>query len=408
MISIGKIKKVYWGWWIIVVSFLANFMVFGIRHGFGLFILPISQEMGWSRGEVSSVFAISMIVNGLGSIVFGRWTDKYSPHLTMSIAALIGFLGCIMAAGTQHLWQIYLTYGICFGIGMAGVFVPSTTTVRRWFVKRVGLAVGITVAAIGAGGFFFAPIAGWLINEMGWRTTFVILGIAGILTVVPSSFFVIKSSPAAVGLLPYGCEENTPYREGSAGSNSGEIFRQLRYWLISLSYGFAITGIYSISAHVAALAKDLEIGDTVGTLALSLIALSSFGGRLIMGAFSDYIGSRRALIISLSVEIVSGIAFIFVDSPAELLICSTLAGFGYGSFVPLFPVLLGELFGNKNLSFIYGIANSFSGVGGGLGALAAGLIYDFYGSYFWALIMIAVSYTVALGSFLWSSRLSMK
>lgn len=406
MLSLSPKKKVFWGWWIVAVSFLANFMVFGIRHGFGLFILPISLEMGWSRGQVSSVFSISMLVNGLASIVFGRWTDKYSPHLTMSIAALIGFLGCVMAAGTKHLWQIYLTYGICFGIGMAGIFVPSTTTVRRWFVKKAGLAVGITVAAIGAGGFFFAPTAGWLINEMGWRTTFFILGIVGIMTVVPSSYFVIKSNPAAIGLLPYGCEENSEYKGGTAGSNTKEIFSQLRYWLISISYGFAITGIYTISAHVVALAKDLGIGDAAGTLALSLIALGSFAGRLIMGAFSDYIGCKRALIIAFGIELVSGIAFVFVKSPTELLIFSTLAGFGYGSFVPLFPVLLGELFGNKNLSLIYGIANAFSGVGAGLGALAAGVIFDFYGSYFLALVLIAVSYAAAIISFLWSSRLN--
>lgn len=79
-----KKNTLFWGWWIVLVSFIANFMIFGARHAFGVFVLPISEELGWSRGQISSVFTVMMIVHGLGSIPFGRWTDKYSPHLTMS------------------------------------------------------------------------------------------------------------------------------------------------------------------------------------------------------------------------------------------------------------------------------------------------------------------------------------
>ncbi|MFZ5754161.1 MAG: MFS transporter [Bacillota bacterium] len=391
-----KKSGIHWGWWIVLVSFIANFMIFGARHAFGVFVLPISEELGWSRGQISSVFTVMMFVHGLGSIPFGRWTDKYSPQLTMSIAALIGFAGYALASAAQYLWQIFLTYGLFFGIGQAGIYVPSATTVRRWFDKKVGLAMGLTVAAIGAGGFFLAPFTKVLIEQAGWRYAFLITGLLGLITVVPTSFLVMRSDPAAAGLQPYGYNGEAKNEKENGITHYRDVFRQPCYWLISLSFGLAVTGVYTVSTHIVALARHIGFSDATGTMALGLIAVSSFLGRIVMGFYSDYIGCSRALRIALSTEVLAGVILFFVNTPLELMIFSVIIGFGYGSFVPLFPALIGEMFGNKDLSFIFGIANSFTGVGAGLGTLAAGVIFDVFHSYFYALVMILACFAASL------------
>ena len=391
---------VFWGWWIVAVSFLAIFMFFGARHSFGVFLLPICQDTGWSRGELSFVFMALMWVHGVLSIISGRLTDRYSPRITVSISSVIGFIGYGLTAFIQTKWQILITYSLLFGVGMAGSYVPTTMTVRRWFHRKAGLAMGITVAAVGLGSFVFAPVTKSLIDALGWRLTYLIIGVLGLVTVPILSFLVLRREPKEMGLLPDGEIEARGKAVGIKktrieAEGYQAVLRHGSFWALGFSYSFVAGGTYTITAHIVAFTQDIGMSAHIGSLALGIIGLSSVSGRLIMGGYSDRIGRKKALLLALGIEFLASLLLFLVHGPIMLFLFSTILGFGYGSFVPLYPAFLGDLFGSRDLAFLFGISTLLSGLSTGAGAFVAGMFFDYFGNYFWAFVMVSISFVLA-------------
>ena len=399
-------RAIFWGWWIVAVSFLTIFIFFGARHAFGVFLVPICQDMGWSRGELSFVFMALMWLYGVAAIVWGRLADRYSPRITVPISAVIGFVGYGLTAFVATKWHILITYSLLFGIGMAGSYAPTTMTVRRWFHRRAGLAIGITVSAVGVGGFVFAPVAESLIDAFGWRLTYLVIGVLGLVTAPLLSFLVLRRDPREMGLLPDGEIEGKCPTEGDKtvcrlkevrikAEGYQAVLRHGNFWALSFSYFFVTGGTYTIITHIAAFAQDIGMSAHTGSLALGIIGLSSVSGRLIMGGYSDRIGRKKALSLALSIEFLASLLLFLVQDAGVLFLFSVILGFGYGSFVPLYPALLGDLFGGRDLAFLFGISTLLSGLSTGAGAFVAGLLFDHLGNYFWAFVMASVFFVFA-------------
>jgi MFS family permease len=155
-------------------------------------------------------------------------------------------------------------------------------------------------------------------------------------------------------------------------------------------------GTYTITTHIVAFAQDIGMSAHTGSLALGIIGLSSVSGRLIMGGYSDRIGRRKALLLALGIEFLASLLLFFVQESIGLLfLFSIILGFGYGSFVPLYPAFLGDLFGSRDLAFLFGISTLLSGLSTGAGAFVAGTIFDYFGNYFWAFVMVSMSFVFA-------------
>ena len=385
--------QLFHGWWIVAASFLTIFMFFGIRHTFGVFLVPMCTEMGWSRGELSLVFAVTMVLYGMAAIVWGWLTDRYSPRLTVTLSAVIGLVGYALTGLVRTRTHMLFSYGLLFGVGMAGSYVPTTITVRRWFHQRAGLAMGIAVAAVGAGGFILAPAARVLIDTVGWRWTYGIIGLLGLAIVPPFAWAKMRRDPQAMGLFPDGEDGPPPTADATPAKIPGrrEILRNRTFWAVSFSYLFVTGGTYTIIAHIVAFAQDIGISARTGSFALGVIGLSSIAGRLLMGIGSDRIGRRRALLMALGIEFIAMLGLFHVRSAGALMVFSVVLGIGYGSFVPLYPVLMGDLFGGVNLAFLFGISTLLSGTGAGIGPFVAGALFDRFGNYTWAFLMVTVS-----------------
>jgi MFS family permease len=303
---------IFWGWWIVAVSFLTIFIFFGARHAFGVFLVPICQDMGWSRGELSFVFMALMWRYGVAAIVWGRLADRYSPRITVPISSAIGFVGYRLTAFITTKWHILITYSLLFGIGMAGSYAPTTMTVRRWFHRRAGLAIGITVSAVGVAGFVFDPVAESLIDAFGWRLTYPMIGALGLVTVPVFSYLIMRRDPREMGLLPDGEIERRRPTEGLKeakieAEGYQAVLRHSNFWALSFSYFFVTGGTYTIITHIAAFAQDIGISAHTGSLALGTIGLSSVSERLIMGDYSDRIGRKKALSLAQGIEFLASL-----------------------------------------------------------------------------------------------------
>jgi len=287
------------------------------------------------------------------------------------------------------------------GVGGGCCLIPVLSTIPRWFEKKRGIAIGITVAGFGLGAIISPTLAQWLISSYGWQQAYIILGLITIIIIIPLAQF-MKHSPQRMGLKPYG-ESGTIQDKQSLASTSGLSFKQAirtgRFWVFGLIHFCFIFCLQVIIVHVAPHAVDIGILAIVAASILSIIAGSSVIGKFFMGFISDRVGGRLALSACVILATLALIWLLFAKEIWMFYLFAGVFGFAYGGTVSLLTVVAAELFGLKFLGVIFGSAFVLGSVGGALGPLLAGTIFDITGGYSLALLICVIlgTLTIILG-----------
>ena len=195
--------KFFYGYIVVAVAVGIMMLAWGANRTFGVFLEPLINEFSWTRAGVSGAFTLCMLITGLLGIVAGRLNDRFGPRLVMTACGFFVGLGYLLMSQISTIWQLYLFYGVIIAMGTSGGYVPLVSTVARWFVKRRGLVTGIVISGIGLGTMVVPPIAAQLISSYGWRTSYIIVGIAALVLIILAAQF-LKRDPSQVGQLPYG------------------------------------------------------------------------------------------------------------------------------------------------------------------------------------------------------------
>jgi MFS family permease len=282
----------------------------------------------------------------------------------------------------NSLWQLYLFFGVCSGIGVSGADVMPLSTVARWFVKKRGMMSGILKVGTGVGQMTIPLLATSLILAYGWRQSFIYLGVIGLIVLIVVAQF-LKRDPAEKGLLPYGAEAD----EGSEGSREEyglslkealQTGRFRMYCAICVLFYFLMQ---IIMAHTVLNAIGLGISALSAATLLSTIGGASIGGRLTMGVILDKIGSRLSLIICFIILVLSMVWLQTATELWSLYVFAGMYGFAHGGFFALFSPLVAELFGLKAHGSILGAVIFSGAAGGAAGPVLAGWIFDVTQSY---------------------------
>ena len=290
---------------------------------------------------------------------------------------------------------------------VAHCFIPITSTIPRWFTRRVGIAIGVTVAGFGLGGLVSPPLAQWLIAVYGWRQAFFILGLISLIIIVPLAQF-MKHSPQRVGLKPYGAgevlnDEPSPVREGLSIT---QAMKTRGFWIFGLILFCFFFGIQVIIVHIVPHAIDIGISPIMAASTTSIIAGISVVGRLSMGFVSDKIGGRLLFVVCIALAALALFWLIFASEIWMLYVFAAVFGLAYGGIVPLQAVISTELFGVGSLGIILAALMFYGTIGGALGAPLAGSIFDITGSYGLAfkISLIVCLFAVALSLVLLTAR----
>ena len=196
--------RIFYGWWIVAVCFLSLFVFAGTGfYIFGIFLKPLMAAFpSWSRTTVSLAFTLYFVTMGLASPIVGRITDRYGAKRVIIAGGFITGVGFCLLSMTTSLWYFYLIYAvISIGLAAHGI-IPATALVGNWFTKRRGRATGIAIAGIGVGAIAFAPTAGFLINSLGWSLSYIVIGVAAWLLIVPAAALVLRERPQDDLLFP--------------------------------------------------------------------------------------------------------------------------------------------------------------------------------------------------------------
>ena len=391
--SSGTKRRSFYGYVIVAAGFLITLIAIGTIRTFGIFLKPMSTELNWSRGMASGAYSTFMLFTGLFSIMTGRINDKLGPRLVLTACGLLSGLGYLLVSQTTALWQLYLFYGVVISLASSCTYVPLLSTVAKWFTKRRNTMTGIVASGLGFGTVVMSPLAGWLMTNYDWRTSFVVLGSIALVFITLLAQL-LRRDPGQIGALPY----------GESGVSSEKVNQQLRglslqqaiqspqLWKVCALFSCHLFGQQIILVHIVPYATDLGISTTIAANILTTIGALSIVGIITMSSVADRLGIRPALIIDFVVVSIALIWLLFAREIWMLYLFAAVFGFGFGGTVVQQSPIVAELFGLKSHGTLFGIVMSGAMAAGALGAFAGGMIFDVTGSYQVAFIIsIALS-----------------
>ncbi len=383
----------FYGHIIVAASFAIQLICVGTYFTYGIFFKHLLNEFGWSRATISGASSVTMLFVGLMGIFSGRLNDRLGPRVIMVVSGLFLGGGYLLMSLLQAPWQLYLFLGVIVGTGMASHDIVTLSTVARWFVRRRGMMTGIVKTGTGAGQLMVPLIVTALIAGYGWRDSYIIIGIAALtLFVLLAQLF--RRDPQQMGLLPDGADRTKSAASDSAeqGLSLREATRTRRFWIICLAYFSTIYCLLTIIIHIVPHVTDIGISEASAAGVLATIGGVSMAGRFIMGTASDRIGSKRAWIICFIILIASFIWLQFAWELWMFYLFAVVYGFAHGGCFIVISPMAAELFGTRAHGVIFGIIYFAGTLGGAVGPLLAGYIFDITQSYqiaFWILLILS-------------------
>lgn len=366
---------------VLAFCFVTNMVSRGIGESFAVFLLPVAAEFGSDRALLTGIASAYMLATGAMSPLVGIAIDRFGPRACYSLG-LAMFGGVYLLAGfATALWQLYLLVGIAAAMGASMIgLVPASGLATRWFRSRLPSAMGLLSAALGIGMLVFAPLAQWLIDWLGWRSTYQVLGAALLLAVLP------------VWLMPWarlaaGAPDISRARRASDTKDTWTIRRALRtpvFWALTGVMFFTSLSTVSVSVQLVAGLVAAGFAPLLAATVFGVAGMASIVGMLGAGFFSERIGEKPFATISYSASIVGIGALALLESwPSTLLLAAFVLLFGtmQGSRGPLVAVLSVRHFAGSRQSAIYGTVLLGMGLGAALGAWASGALFDLTGGY---------------------------
>ena len=398
------LSHVFYGWWVTI----ALLIIISVSHGIGYYVYPIilkplTVEFGWSRTDVSWVVSFFSLSVGLLGPMVGRLCDRQGARNVMLTALPVFAIGLCMFSLIQSLWHLFAIYSL-ISIGVAGLHTVSvSTTITKWFTRRQGTATGIAFAGISLGGLIQAPLAGYLIVQSGWRTTYIFLGFLSCVVVLPLLLLVVKNNPEEIGTYPDGIppeeEEKPSSRNDSAESQPspgiGAVFKLPVFWLATVAFFLVNVSFIGVLTHQVAFYTDLGITPSSAANALGYIAGFGIIGKVGAGLLGDRMSKVWVAVLFFSLEGLS-VVFLLAQRTSLLWPFVILFGISMGANAVIRPLVIGELFGSALFGTIYGWSVFFSYFGIATGAPFAGYIYDQSGSYQGAFYTFLFAYLAAV------------
>ncbi|MFC1919788.1 MFS transporter [Chloroflexota bacterium] len=391
----------FYGWVIVAACAVLLIVSAGLTFSFGVLFKPIVADFGWSRAATSGVYSIRLLIQAVSALPLGWLADRYGPARVMIFCALMVGLGMVLTSQINALWQLYLTYGLIFGIGTSGGFAITSATTARWFVRRRGLALGVMSSGVGLGTLAIVPITERLIDAFDWSRACLILGIAAGVVMIAGALL-LRRSPEDIGQRPYGMKELVLHPGESNVSGTKPIapetdislrgaVRTKPLWMLVFVYFLFAVSLNMVMLHLVNYATDLHISSLMAATFVSVVGASGIVGRLAMGTASDRIGGDKALAICCAILAVTLVWLIFSREPWMFYLFAVVFGFAYGGEIPQIPALIGRFFGLRALAALVGTVVAAASIGGALGSWLGGQIFDATGSYQVAFVIAALA-----------------
>ncbi|MFM1654931.1 MFS transporter [Brevibacillus sp. B_LB10_24] len=387
---VGKRPGMYYGWIVVVITFLTLLVAAGIRSMPGILMMPLEDEFGWSRAGLSGVVSINIFLYGLMGPFAAAWMERFGIRRTMVFALALLAVGLSLTTVMTSLWQLNLLWGVLMGLATGALAnVLGVTVANRWFVERKGTVVGLLTASAATGQLLFLPLLAKVIQEAGWRYS-VWTAVIALFILIPVVAVLMRNDPEDVGQMPYGASEHT-----RPAAFSGNIFleplRVLRialksgsFWLLAGTFffcGFSTNGL--IGTHLIPACGDFGISEVTAAGLLAFMGLFDLVGTTLSGWLSDRFDSRWLLFWYYGFR---GLSLIFLPQAldmgyAYMMIFAVFYGLDWIATVPPTVKLTAQNFAKEQVGMVYGWIVVAHQLGASVAAYEAGLLRQWFGSY---------------------------
>ncbi|WGD48799.1 MFS transporter [Bradyrhizobium sp. CB1650] len=367
----------------------------GLSESFTVFLKPISQDFGWDRAQVVSIYSLTWLISGLTAPLVGRLFDHSGPRIVYSLGLLLLGSAFLIAGHAQHLWQFQISIGICVGIGVAFIGnVPNSILLGRWFGRRLPTAMAVVYSAMGGGVLALLPASQLLIDHLGWRETYQMFGFAALGLLVPLTLLPWRMFAAG---SPHVVKKTDPHFVDN-GWTLLSAMRHHAFWALFSTFFFTAVGMYAIAAQIVAYLIDAGFPPLQAATAWGFSGVVLVFGMLGVSALDGLIGRRPSVLLSYAISIL-GIFLLWLLQyyPNIILLTGFVVCFGsmMGSRGPLITATAMKIFRGERVGTIYGTISIGSGLGSAFGSWSGGLIHDATHGYN-ALLVFALA-SVVLG-----------
>jgi len=346
----------------------------GIRHGFGLWLQPITQAQGWTRETFSFALAIQNLSWGVFGIFAGMAADRFGASRVLIGGSLLYGAGLAGMALAPNPMVFTLTAGVLLGAAQAGTTYAVVYGVigRQIDPAKRSWAMGVAAAAGSFGQFLMVPVEGFLISSFGWQEALLALGI-----------FVLMIVPLSFGLREPGFAGGAaPRREQSIVQALREAFKYPSFQLLMAGYFVCGFQVVFIGVHMPSYLKDKGLPPEVASYALALIGLFNVFGTYIAGSLGQRLAKRKILAFIYLSRAAAIALFLWAPlSPASVYIFASVMGLLWLSTVPPTNATVAQIFGVAHLSMLGGFVFFSHQIGSFMGVWLGGLLYDRTGSY---------------------------
>ena len=395
-------RKLFYGWYVALGCGigLACGLASVLTYTFGVFVTPLRAEFNWSQTEVFAALFLCVLTMTFVAPFFGLLVDRLGARRVI-LAGLVFEAALIASFYFQdaNILSYYLRYVALAVLGVGTTHIAFTRIIALWFDRQRGLALGVTLAGVGIGGFAWPILTQWAIDAFGWRSAWLVIAAAIILVGGTIVLLVVRDSPQSMGLLPDGDTAVSSRDKAVKSSAPGVTLKQAlatrHFWMMLVIFLLIGAAVTSIQVHLVPLLISRGVTPMRAANALSILAVALLFGRVAAGWLMDRIFAPRVAIAFLLGPVVA--IFLLASGASGWLafVAGILTGLAAGAEVDVTAYLVSRYFGLQHFSSIYAWYYSAYSLGAGLGPLATANAVDRFGGYTESLMAHAVMLVVA-------------
>ncbi len=385
----------YFGWKTVIAGAIIACWGYGSwYYGMGALLLPLTQEFGWTRTQLTLAFSMRSIEGGLEGPIGGWLIDKYGERKITIISTIIACVGLVAVLYVKTIWQFVIVWGFIVSLGFnLGLYDTVNSAVAKWFHRDRSRAIGIVTIGGGLGAPVIVPIMAFIIQDYGWRSALIFVIVSTAALCIPLAWFFMKDHPPEFyGMLPDGDHLGVKEGEEPVKVDYGydftpkEALKTKSFWMMLIAFMLNGGTLAMITIHQMAFHQSLGIDALAAAGILGLMATISLGGRFLTVTLGNKYTERQYIMLGYTLRTIGLVIFIYARTIPIIMLFALFYGVGYGITIPSQTSLRANYFGRKAYATITGYTTMFGAITNVAYPVFAAWIYDTTGSYiqaFW-------------------------
>ncbi len=394
--------RIYYGWWVAGAASGIEFANAATAIGIlSVFVIPMSQEFGWSRTEVAGATSLGALLGAGLAPFIGGLVDRFGARVILVTGGTVIALGCLYLSMAQALLGFYVAFTTVRIADQGMVKIAASVSAGKWFYRYRGRAMGFVHFGGSLGVIVMAPMIQWVISGWDWRTAWVMLAAVMFCVGVIPCALLVRRQPEDLGLPIDGVPESAGAVAGAGLERDEreyplrEVVRTPAFWLILASLFVASTATSGIGLHLIPHLTQQGLSPAAAVAAVSVMSLSGAFAALLAGAAAERMQAKWLLALLFLLAAVSMGVLARADTLAETYLFAVLQGLVGSGVNTVAPIMWASYYGRRTLGSIFGMSRAAQVVGFGVGPLGSAILYDRTGTYEGAFLFMAIGAVAA-------------